>query len=60
MIQNLIDWVVKHGGICNVEARVDEKSGARGLYALKRIGKNEVIVQIPNKLLISPYHLTNQ
>ena len=32
-IQTLIEWVIKNGGECNVEARRDIVTGVRGLYA---------------------------
>ena len=48
-VQKLINWVVSNGGVCNVETRVNNRSGARGLYATKLItSQDEPLVQVPN------------
>ena len=60
-ISAMINWVVEHGGACNAETRVDKVTGVRGLYAGKAFTEmTEPIVRIPNKLIISPYHIKNQ
>ena len=58
-VQRLITWVRDNGGICEVETRIDIISGARGLYTIREISNDEEpIVQIPNKLIISPLKVT--
>ena len=58
-VERLIEWVRAHGGICNVETRVNKRSGARGLYTAKEItSEDEPIVQVPNKMIISPLHVS--
>lgn len=58
-IRTLIAWVRAQGGICNVEARRDKTTGVRGLYSSVEIKDEDTpLVQIPNKLIVSPLHVT--
>jgi len=54
----MMDWVVEHGGVCNAETRIDKVTSVRGLYATKDFTEmTEPIIRIPNKLIITPYHI---
>ena len=60
-LQRLYDWVLANGGVVNCESRADRETGVRGLYASKDItDPNEPIILIPNKLLVSPYHIAHR
>jgi hypothetical protein len=53
--------------VFNVEVKEDPLTGVRGLYASKDMNKgrlwetseteDEPVIEIPNKLLVSPYHI---
>ena len=32
----------------------------RGLYASEDLGENTTVIQIPNKLIVSPYHISKR
>jgi hypothetical protein len=54
----MIDWVVANGGVCNAETRINKTTGARGLYSTRDFTEmTEPIVRIPNKLIVSSYHI---
>jgi hypothetical protein len=40
-VQRLFEWVRENGGVCNVETRMCNVSGARGLYSAKEITDDE-------------------
>ena len=58
-LQRLYDWVKVNGGIINCESRADKITGVRGLYSTKdMIDITEPVIQIPSKLIVSPYHIS--
>ena len=60
-LQRLYDWVRQNGGLFNCESRAHVATGVRGLYASKDLtDPNEPIIQIPSKLIVSPYHISNR
>ena len=58
-IKRLIEWVRQHGGLVNVETRIDKKTGVRGLYSSHDFpqGRECSLLSIPNRLIVSPYHI---
>jgi len=57
-IELLFEWVKRNGGVCNLEVRRDLTTGVRGLYAQRDIKETGTpLVQLPNKLLITPLHV---
>ena len=60
-LQRLYDWVLANGGIFNCESRADSVTGVRGLYATKDLNDpTEPVIQIPSKIIVSPYHIYNR
>ena len=59
-LDRLYAWVRENGGIVNCESRQDAVTGLRGLYASEDLGENTTVIQIPNKLIVSPYHISKR
>ena len=60
-LERLYNWVRENGGIINVESRADSVTGVRGLYTTQEVtDHNEPILQIPSKLIVSPYHISRR
>ena len=60
-LQRLYDWVQANGGIFQCESRADADTNVRGLYATKDFkDPNDPIIQIPSKLIVSPYHISRR
>ena len=57
----LFNWVLEHGGKVSCESREDNLTKVRGLYASHDlIDETEPVVQIPSKLIVSPYHIAGR
>ena len=57
----LFNWVLEHGGKVSCESREDNLTKVRGLYASQDlIDETEPVVQIPSKLIVSPFHIAGR
>ena len=60
-LERLYEWVAANGGVFHCESRADTSTKVRGLYATKDItDSSEPIIQIPSKLIVSPYHVSRR
>lgn len=59
-LERLFDWVRENGGIINCECRQDTETGLRGLYSTEELTQGMPAIQIPNALIVSPYHICNR